>query len=267
MMTGLIFDIKRFALHDGPGIRTTVFLKGCPLRCWWCQNPESIREFPETLQIKSITSSYNKFCDEDVTFGSEYSAAELLVELFKDRIFYEESNGGVTFSGGEPLIQHKFLREILSECKNVGLNTAVDTSGYASFNIIESIYDDTDLFLYDIKIIDDELHRKFTDVSNELILNNLKRITSLGNKVHIRIPLIPEITDTEKNLSDIINFIKSLKNIRQIDLLPYNKIAESKYKRLNKPSLLGSLKTQTKEKLTEIKSLFNSVDAEVSLRG
>ncbi len=267
MMTGLIFDIKRFALHDGPGIRTTVFLKGCPLRCWWCQNPESIREFSETLQIKSITSSYNKFCDEDVTFGSEYSAAELLVELLKDRIFYEESNGGVTFSGGEPLIQHKFLREILSECKNVGLNTAVDTSGYASFNIIESIYDDTDLFLYDIKIIDDELHRKFTDVSNELILNNLKRITSLGNKVHIRIPLIPGITDTEKNLSDIINFIKTLKNIGQIDLLPYNKIAESKYKRFNKPSLLGNLQTQTKEKLIEIKSLFNSVDAEVSLRG
>lgn len=267
MITGLVFDIKRFALHDGPGIRTTVFLKGCPLRCWWCQNPESIREFSETLKVKSITSTYNKYCDEDITFGKEYSAQDLLFELLKDRIFYEESNGGITFSGGEPLIQYKFLKEVLTECKQSGLNTAVDTSGYASFNIIQSIYDYTDLFLYDIKIIDDELHKKFTDVSNDLILVNLKRLTSLGNKVHIRIPLIPGITDTEKNLSDIINFIKSLKNIRQIDLLPYNKIAESKYKRFNKPSLLGNLETQSKEKLTQIKSLFDSTAVAVSLRG
>lgn len=266
-MTGIIFDIKRFALHDGPGIRTTVFLKGCPLRCWWCQNPESIREFSETLKIKSITSSYNKYCDEDVIFGADYTTSELLDELLKDRIFYEESKGGVTFSGGEPLIQHKFLREILIKSKDAGLHTAVDTSGYASFEIIESIYDYTDLFLYDVKIIDNELHKKFTDVSNELILENLNKLTHRGNKVHIRIPLIPGITDTEKNLSDIINFLNSIDNIRQIDLLPYNKISESKYKRFNRPSLLGNLKTQSEEKLQEIKSLFQTIDTKVSLRG
>lgn len=267
MITGLVFDIKRFALHDGPGIRTTVFLKGCPLRCWWCQNPESIREFSETFKVKAVSSSYNKFCEEETTFGSEYNSSQLLDEILRDRIFYDESNGGVTFSGGEPLIQYKFLKEILEMCKKYGLNTAVDTSGYADYEIIESIYPDTDLFLYDLKIIDNDLHKKFTDVSNELILNNLKRLTRLRNKVHIRIPLIPGITDTEKNLSDIINFLKSLDNIRQIDLLPYNKISESKYKRLNKTSLLGNLQPQSEEKLIEIKSLFNSIDIKVSLRG
>jgi len=266
-LDGLVFDIKRFALHDGPGIRTTVFLKGCSLRCWWCQNPESIREFPETFQVKSISTTFNKECAEKTIFGKRYSVEELIDELVRDRVFYDESSGGITFSGGEPLVQYKFVSECLSKCKLLGLQTAIDTSGYAPFDTFENVYDYTDIFLYDIKLFDNDEHIKFTDVSNKLILNNLKELTSLGNKVTIRIPLIPEITDTQKNLSDIVSFIATLKNVKQIDLLPYNKISESKYKRLKKPSILGELQVQSEEKLLEIKSLFDSLNIKVSLKG
>jgi pyruvate formate lyase activating enzyme len=266
-LNGLVFDIKRFALHDGPGIRTTVFLKGCSLRCWWCQNPESIREYPETFQVKSISATFNKECEENIIFGKHFSVEDLMDELIKDRVFYDESSGGITFSGGEPLIQYKFVSECLKECKLSGLQTAVDTSGYVPFVTFENIYEYTDIFLYDIKLIDDTEHKKFTDVSNELILNNLKELTNLGNKVVVRIPLIPEITDTQKNLSDIAAFIARLKNVQQIDLLPYNKISENKYKRFKRTSSLGELETQSQEKLLEIKSLFDNLNINVSLRG
>jgi len=266
-LNGHIFDIKRFALHDGPGIRTTVFLKGCSLLCWWCQNPESIRELSETITVKSFSQSYNNQCEEDTVFGKQYSVKELMSELVRDRVFYDESSGGITFSGGEPLIQHKFVSECLKECKIVGLKTAIDTSGYVPIEAFKSVYDYTDIFLYDIKLINDDQHLKFTNVSNKLILKNLQELTSLGNKVVLRIPLIPDITDTKKNLSDIVAFIASLKYVKQIDLLPYNKIAESKYKRLNKPSLIGDLKTQSEEKLLEMKSFFDGLNIKVSLRG
>ena len=266
-MNGLIFDIKRFALHDGPGIRTTVFLKGCPLRCWWCQNPESVREISETFQVKSISASYNNQCEEDAIFGKPYSVEELMDELIRDRVFYYESAGGITFSGGEPLVQYKFVSECLKECKLSGLQTAIDTSGHVPFEAFENVYDNTDIFLYDLKLFDKDEHKKFTDVSNELILNNLRELTDLGDKVVIRIPLIPEITDTQKNLSDSAAFISTLKNVRQVDLLPYNKISESKYKRFKKHSLIGELLTQSEEKLLEIKSSFDDLNIKVSLRG
>ena len=266
-MEGLVFDIKRFALHDGPGIRTTVFLKGCSLRCWWCQNPESIREYPETFQVKSISTTFNKECEENIIFGKHFSVEDLMDELIRDRVFYDESSGGITFSGGEPLIQYKFVSECSKECKISGLQTAIDTSGYVPFEAFENVYEYTDIFLYDIKLIDDDEHKKFTDVSNQLILNNLKQLTNLGNKVVIRIPLIPEITDTKKNLTDIAAFIARLKNVRQIDLLPYNKISENKYKRFKTPSSLGELQTQSEEKLFKIKSFFDDLNIKVSLRG
>ena len=266
-LKGLIFDIKRFALHDGPGIRTTVFFKGCPLRCLWCQNPESIREFSEIFQVKSISATYNKQCEEDTIFGKQYSVEELMDELIRDRVFYDESSGGVTFSGGEPLVQYKFVSECLKECKLSGLQTAIDTSGYVPFEAFENVYHYTDIFLYDIKLFDDDHHIKFTDVSNKLILNNLKELTNIGNKVVIRIPLIPNLTDTPKNLSEIAEFIVKLKNVQQIDLLPYNKISESKYKRFKKTSMLGELQTQSEEKLSDIKSLFEALNIKVSFKG
>jgi len=266
-MNGLIFDIKKFALHDGPGIRTTVFFKGCSLDCWWCHNPESLRKIPEKIQVNSVQTS-NKLCEgTEELFGREYSAPELLAELKKDQVFYDESGGGVTFSGGEPLLQVNFLQEILQLCRQSGINTAVDTSGYVANSYFGKVYDYTDLFLFDVKIIDDGLHAKFTGVSNKLILRNLNWLTERGEKVIIRIPLIPGVTDTEKNLSELAAHIMKLKNIKKIDLLPYNEIAESKYKRFNKPTRLGNLKTQDEEKLIQIKSYFGDLDSEISLRG
>jgi len=266
-MNGIVFDIKKFALHDGPGIRTTVFLKGCPLDCWWCHNPESIRKLPEKIDI-SRSGSPGKICDQKAElYGKEYSVKEIIDEIKKDQLFYDESGGGVTFSGGEPLIQNEFLKQVMLECKASGIHTAVDTSGYAGRKLFAGIYDLTDIFLFDLKILDEELHLKFTGVTNNLILNNLRYLTEKGNKVIVRIPLIPGITDTEQNLSDLSGFLINLENIRKIDLLPYNEIAESKYKRFNKPSRLGNLKTQDEDKLNEIKSYFRDLRFEVSLKG
>lgn len=266
-MNGIIFDIKKFALHDGPGIRTTVFFKGCSLDCWWCHNPESIRKLPEKIRVNSVQNSTKLCAETEELFGKEYSPTELMQEIKKDQLFYDESGGGVTFSGGEPLLQVKFLQEVMYLCKLSGVNTAIDTSGYIGNNYFSKVYDYTDIFLFDLKIIDDEQHQKFTGVSNKLILSNLKLLTEKGEKVIIRIPLIPELTDTDKNLSEVASYLMKLKNIRKIDLLPYNEIAESKYRRFNRPSRLGNLKTQDEEKLNKIINYFGDLDSEISVRG
>lgn len=262
---GIIFDIKRFALHDGPGIRTTVFFKGCPLNCFWCQNPESINPSPEKINVTSLNLSY-KSCDEEV-FGRDYSAEEIVNEIIKDRIFYEESGGGVTFSGGEPMLQFNFLKEVLIKCRELQVHTAIDTSGYFSFAVINEIYELTDLFLFDLKLIDDQLHKKYTGVSNSIILKNLEMLTSLGEKLILRIPLIPDITDTEENLSAISAIASTLKNIKRIDLLPYNEIASSKYRRFNRKLLIDNSKTQTETELEKIKSKFTGTGIEILIRG
>ncbi len=259
-MKGYIFDIKKFAIHDGPGIRTTVFLKGCPLRCWWCHNPESHKILPETIQDNSNSNN----CD--IT-GSEVSADEIMEEILKDRLFYDDSGGGVTFSGGEPLSQIEFLTELLFRSKKEDLHTIVDTSGFAPFENIKSIYDLTDLFFFDLKIIDRGDHLKFTGVFNEIIIENLIQLNEMGKKTVIRIPLIPGYTDTLKNLDGLLKFISKLKNIGRIDLLPYNKIAESKYARLKKESKLVNLQTQTEQELNTIKNRFSKLGREVNIRG
>ena len=172
-MTGYVFDIKKFAIHDGPGIRTTVFLKGCPLRCWWCHNPES---------IKQIKIDENNSCTaSETSIVRKYSVNELLKIIQKDLIFYDESDGGVTFSGGEPLIQIDFLELILQKCKSEYIKTAIDTCGYVKTESFERIYKYTDLFLYDLKLFDDELHRKYTGVSNNLIKENLEFLNSIND--------------------------------------------------------------------------------------
>ena len=267
MEKGIIFDIKKFAIHDGPGIRTTVFLKGCPLRCWWCHNPESFREFPAAIAQKDNLNLQEKSIHSNFSAGVEYSVNELKEEIKKDIIFYDESGGGVTFSGGEPMMQVNFLGEILRECKKMEISTAIDTSGYAESDAFESVYPLTDIFLFDLKLIDNRDHLKYTEVSNEIILNNLRLLAGKGNKVVIRIPLIPGITDTEKNLNEIAAFVKKLPYVMKIDLLPYNIFTESKYNRLNTKPRLGKLETQTEEELQNIKSFFDSFGFRVTLRG
>ncbi|MCX8011273.1 MAG: glycyl-radical enzyme activating protein [Ignavibacteria bacterium] len=266
LMKGIIFDIKRFAMNDGPGIRTVVFFRGCPMRCWWCQNPECFIEIPNSISNLSQSSPNPIDKSHSQIQIKEISVFELIDEIRKDQIFYEQSNGGVTFSGGEPLYQIEFLFEALKLCKKIGIHTAVDTSGYAQFDNFEKIIPITDLVLFDLKLIDDTLHKKYTEVSNELILENLKRLSKTKANLCIRVPLIPGITDTEENLTLICEFLSELDNSFSIDLLPYNKLAESKYKRYNLNNRIGILEPQSEEKLLDIKTIFNRLNKKVSIR-
>lgn len=265
---GIIFDIKKYAVHDGPGIRTTVFFKGCPLNCWWCHNPESQRLQREVHKHinrrKCLNLSYSETRD---VFGREVTVEEVMGEIEKDLPFYEQSSGGVTFSGGEPLMQADFLHSLLMACKKRNIRAAVDTSGYVSWNVFKKINDKVDLFLYDLKLMNDELHQKYTGVSNRLIHENLKKLTKASIPIIIRIPLIPDITDTDDNLIQIGEFVSGLENIQQIDLLPYNPIGEDKYLRLNKVNKLGHLEVQTEQKIDHIRIKLASLDLKVEIGG
>ena len=263
---GIIFDIKRFAVHDGPGIRTTVFLKGCPLSCQWCHNPESrsadIRTVPKTIRIgdKSFT--------EDEIVGREMTVEEVMIELHKEQIFMEESGGGVTFSGGEPLQQADFLLEMLAACKLEKMQTAVDTTGYSNWKTLERVAENTDLFLYDLKLIDENLHKSYAGVSNQLILENLEKLLRLGKKVRIRIPMIPGITFTEENINQTLDYLSGLKfPIEGVDLLPYHNTASHKYERFGMENKLGELKSIRKSDLEEAKLRFEKAGFEVKIGG
>ncbi len=258
--TGIIFDLKKFAIHDGPGIRTTVFMKGCPLDCTWCHNPEGRKNAPEKIIIRNKAS-------KEESFGREIAVDELYKEIEKDRVFYEQSGGGVTFSGGEPMSQIEFLSDILQLCKNNKIPTAVDTSGYAPFEYFEKIYNLIDLFLYDLKIMDNNLHHKHTGVSNKLILDNLIELAAMGNKVIARIPIIPGVTDSKENLDNISDFLMPLKNITDICLLPYNKLGEDKRERFGLSNNLGKLFTQENEEMKRLADIFDVKRFRVKIKG
>jgi len=257
--TGIIFDIKKYAIHDGPGIRTTIFFKGCSMGCQWCHNPESkhfgVEDFTVKDRVKKVTKKG--------TVGYEISVDELMEIIKKDKVFYDESGGGVTFSGGEPTVQTNFLLEILRECKKSKIHTAVDTCGEASWNKFEEIIDHVDLFLYDIKLINNVLHNKYTGVSNKRIHENLTNLMDNRKGVELRIPLIPSVTDTEENLEDLIQFISTLKRIPSVILLPYNPLNRDKLDRFCLENKLGKLKVQSQKKLFTIKQKFvvNGIDA------
>ena len=205
MKKAIIFDIRRFCVHDGQGIRTTVFFKGCPLSCWWCHNPES-RDLHAEKSVKHLALDGQSFEREETT-GKWMTVAEVMAEVLQDRIFYDESGGGVTFSGGEPMLQEAFLADTLKECRKQGIHTTLDTSGYASQDAMAEIAGLVDLFLYDVKIINEDLHIKYTGVSNKQILENLKFLYTSGNNVILRFPVIPGITDTNENIRDMKEFI------------------------------------------------------------
>ena len=240
-MKATIFEIKRFAVHDGDGIRTTVFFKGCPLRCIWCHNPEGLVRTPELAfyEHKCIGCGECKkegFTNADclgearVPYGREVSVEELLPTLLEDRDFYENSGGGVTVSGGECLTQADFCAELLHRLKENGINTAVDTSGFVSRAALDKVIPYTDVFLYDLKAYDENVHIRCTGQSNKIILENLLYLDSLGKKVEIRIPFVPDYNDGEmKKLAD---FLAPLKNIVRVRVLAYHNYAASKYKAL-----------------------------------
>lgn len=263
-MTGILFDIKRFAVHDGPGIRTTVFLKGCPLKCIWCHNPESIASQPCTVERVSRIGEL-KFRNDEVV-GTLKTVEEVMDILDKEWIFMDESGGGVTFSGGEPLLQHEFLAGLLTACKKRGMHTAVDTCGFAPPEVLRKIAPLTDLFLYDLKIMNSERHEFYTGVPNRIILENLRELVSMDCKVRIRIPVIPEVNDTAENIRETISFLESLHGkVEGVDLLPFHTTAIGKYKRFEinynmdktrKPaaSAMNLLKIQFEEAGFEVKT-------------
>ena len=266
--TGIIFNIQRFAIFDGPGIRTTVFFKGCPLRCWWCHNPESHKILPEKIDGCNIRRGFDQtFSMKNDEIGKEFSVNELIDEILKDKVFYEESDGGVTFSGGEPLMQPNFLIECLKECKNQNIHTIVDTSGYSSLEIIQKVAEHTDMFLYDLKLMNDEEHQNYTGVSNQDILRNLTEIDQLGKKIIIRIPIVPELTDLRENIFAIRGFISYLNNLFEVNLLPYHRAGEGKYERYKVENKMSSTQSPDSEYLENIKQFFSELKCRVKIGG
>ncbi len=246
-MTGIVFDIKECSVHDGIGLRTTVFLKGCPLRCIWCHNPEGLKSTPDLLVKHTLCKKCGlcrKSCrhNECKSFnrcihacpvgalslsGRKYEAKELAEILMKNKVFFDASGGGVTFSGGEPLMQHSFLIETASY---LDTHIAIETSGYVSEDIFKLVLDCVDYVIMDIKLADNELHKKFTGVSNVEILRNAEILKNSGKKHIFRTPLIPHITDTSQNLSAI----KKVVGTSEWEKIPYNHMASLKYSMLNK---------------------------------
>ena len=278
-MKGIISDIKRFAVHDGEGIRTTVFFKGCSLKCVWCHNPESIDFKPQIayytnkcmdcgecvsvcpMTAHKITDSGHVFerdkcivcgkCEavcigEALKFyGKEVTVDELLPKLIEDKDFYDTSGGGVTLSGGECLCQIDFCVELLKQLKEKGINTAVDTCGFVPKESIDKIMPYTDTFLYDIKAIDDEVHIRCTGKSNKQILNNIKYIDSCGKAIEVRIPYVPDYNDNQ--MDKISDFIKNFKNIKAVKILPYHNYAGSKYVSLDMVNTLPDMLPTSQE--------------------
>lgn len=298
-MKASIFNIQKFSIHDGPGIRTTVFFKGCPLQCIWCHNPESQNLGKEILYDKNkctLCGSCIKICqnnaielkDNDLeinmdkcTFcgdctvccinsakqiaGKEYTVDEVMKEVLKDRVFYKNSKGGVTLSGGEPLIYAAFVEELLMELKKENIHTAVDTCGAVDFKVLERISKYTDLFLYDIKSMDEEKHILYTGVSNKNIINNLINLSKIHNNINLRLPIIEGINADENHIFEILKLIKNT-NIKKINLLPYHDIAMHKYEKLGR-KYYEYMKRPADEKLKRYKEIFEKEGYRVKIGG
>jgi pyruvate formate lyase activating enzyme len=301
MTTGIIFDIKRYAIHDGPGIRTTVFMKGCPLACRWCHNPEGIEPAPflaykkercircgecvescpeQALRLEpegifpSGSPCTNCFTCTEICpaearekVGRKLTALELFSEIKKDTPFYDTSGGGVTFSGGEPLMQAEFLIELLKLCGNEHIHRAVDTTGHASYETLMSVAEQTDLFLYDLKMMDSDKHEKYTGVSNHLIIDNLRHLARQGIDLIIRIPLIPGVNDDVDNLDRTGSFLNRLPGVKKVHILPYHDLQKSKNTRFKMPYSNDHLTLPTRDMLLNAKKRLENFGLEVAIGG
>ena len=259
MGQGNIFKIKRYALHDGPGIRTTVFLKGCPLSCRWCHNPEGIDPRPQFMSRPTSSGTVEE------TMGRAMDPDELMAIIEKDVLFYDESGGGVTFSGGEPLAQPDFLEAALAACQRREIHAELDTSGFAPTAILERLLPRLQLVLFDLKIMDDDQHRQYTGVSNRPILDNLHRVAASRTPLRIRVPLVPGITDAFENLDLIARFAVTLERVQGIDLLPFHRIGEAKYRRLGLAA--PTIEPPSPEQVASAKHQFESAGFDVSIGG
>lgn len=264
---GIIFDVKKYAIHDGPGIRTTVFLKGCPLICEWCHNPESIDPEPERSLDYRNPFRLNPLSDNNSdVIGEEVTAKEVMEEVLKDRIFYEESGGGVTFSGGEPLAQPEFLQSLLLKCKDEDIHTAVDTSGLATKETLKQVANLVDLFLFDLKLIDEGLHKQYTGVGNQKILENLDFLVDGSREVELRFPLIPGITDTKENIEGIKELISEKPGPHKISILPFHDV-EKKYSKLGLDFELAGVEPPDEEDIQVIAAEFEKTGIKVEVGG
>lgn len=302
MQQGIVYNIQRYSIHDGPGIRTTVFLKGCPLNCWWCHNPESQSFKPEIMYNKDsciVCGSCIQSCQEGAIkiaagivvrsisrcklcgncvrsclvgaqelVGREMTVDEIIKEVEKDIIFYDQSGGGVTLSGGEPLMQFRLLQRLIKKFHQRGINIAVDTCGYIAWDKLEKIASEIDIFLYDLKLMDSEKHRKYTGVGNEKILENLTKLAQKDSnyKIYGRVPLIPGINDDRENIEGIGRLLVKL-GINDLNILPYHGIAYDKYKRLGIEYKMQDIEILSEERIKYLVGLLKDLGLHVKIGG
>jgi len=298
---GMVFDIRRFSIHDGPGIRTTVFLKGCPLSCWWCHNPESQQPEQEVMfhsnrclrcgacqaacPNDAISLQEEMFltdpalcqrCGACVTacpaqarelVGQSMTVSDVMAQIERDGPFFDESGGGVTVSGGEPLMQPRFLQALLIACKQLDLHTVLDTCGHASWKAIEEVRPFVDLFLYDIKLIDNQQHIRYTGVPNTQILSNLQKLAESGAQIILRAPLIPGINDGGEQLNQVAALARSLPGVQHLDLLAYHYAGAGKYDRLSLGYRLAHVMPPDAERMEQIARFFRQNGLQVKIGG
>jgi pyruvate formate lyase activating enzyme len=298
---GLVFNIQKYSLHDGPGIRSTVFLKGCPLRCLWCHNLEGISPLREIVVVEArclacgecrdactlpaaghggaclpVRMDGCRMCGDCVAacptaarqmLGGSMTVAEVLAMVLKDRVFYDESAGGVTISGGEPLSQAQFLLALLEACRGEGLHTALDTTGFGQTGQLLAAAALTDLVLYDLKVFDDARHRQLTGVSNTLILDNLRQLDEVHRNIWIRLPVVPGLNDDLRNFQQIADFLLGLRHVTRVNLLPFHRSGLDKFARLGQTHTLDAVQAPSVELMELAVNTFHAAGIHAIIGG